>query len=79
MMTPGARLVGTSDDLTPGRNRRARGPHLVDLIAEGNGDLLGESEGVQIAVSRESAAIAGRPTVDWQQGTDGKSGFSFLT
>jgi len=43
-------------------------------------DFLGETEGVQIAISRKVAGMIGRPTIDWEPETTGNPGFfSFLT
>lgn len=51
----------------------------IDLVSapDPDSDYLGESQGVQVVVSRESAAVLDRPTIDWVEGTDGKSGFTF--
>jgi Fe-S cluster assembly iron-binding protein IscA len=51
----------------------------VDVIGavDPDSDYLGESEGVQIVVPRESAAILTPTLIDWVDQTDGRSGFTF--
>jgi Fe-S cluster assembly iron-binding protein IscA len=76
-------LGGASPYLRVATKQTDGGPPAMALDAgvriDPQSDYLGESEGIQIIVPRESAPHLAGKVIDWVEAGDGRSGFSLGT